>query len=89
MTAKRIIFIGRVQGVGFRYTAHRIAGRYDIAGYVRNQPDGTVEMFGQGAACNIDSCIHEIRDYFGSYVRRCNITDVPMNPQYTDFRITY
>lgn len=36
---------GRVQGVGYRYWAHHTAKRYDnIAGYVRNLPDGTVEV---------------------------------------------
>ena len=48
--AKHIIFAGRVQGVGFRFTAHNVARRYDVSGYVRNRPDGTVEMFAQGPA---------------------------------------
>ena len=38
-TAKQVIFRGRVQGVGFRYTARRIAARYDVTGFVRNLPD--------------------------------------------------
>ena len=46
--AKHIIFKGQVQGVGFRYTTHRVAGRYDVTGFVRNLPDGTVEMLVQG-----------------------------------------
>ncbi|MHC4288506.1 MAG: acylphosphatase, partial [Planctomycetota bacterium] len=41
--AKQIIFKGRVQGVGFRYTTQRAASRYELTGYVRNLPDGTVE----------------------------------------------
>ena len=50
MIAKRIIFKGTVQGVGFRFTANSIAGRYGIAGWVRNKFDGTVEMFAQDAS---------------------------------------
>jgi acylphosphatase len=34
--AKHVIFKGRVQGVGFRYTTHRAANRYDLTGYVRD-----------------------------------------------------
>ena len=35
----RIIYSGRVQGVGFRYTTCNISGRYDVSGYVKNLPD--------------------------------------------------
>ena len=47
---RRIVFSGRVQGVGFRYTAHRIAGRFAVSGFVRNLSDGTVELVVAGAA---------------------------------------
>ena len=42
MTARRIIYSGRVQGVGFRWTAKELARGYDVLGTVRNLPDGTV-----------------------------------------------
>ncbi|MEE3179555.1 MAG: acylphosphatase [Verrucomicrobiota bacterium] len=42
MIAKRVIFSGRVQGVGFRYTTREIATGFDVVGAVRNLPDGTV-----------------------------------------------
>jgi len=44
MIAKHVFYEGRVQGVGFRYTARRIAEGYDVTGWVRNLPDGRVEM---------------------------------------------
>ena len=87
--AKQIVFKGRVQGVGFRYTTHRAAGRYDLTGYVRNCPDGTVEALMQGTEANIQACLGDINDYFGGYLREINATDQPVNPQYNDFRITY
>jgi acylphosphatase len=40
---RTVRFSGMVQGVGFRYTACRIAGRYDVTGYVKNLHDGSVE----------------------------------------------
>ena len=89
MTAKHVIFIGRVQGVGFRYTAHRIANRHQLAGFVRNLPDGTVEMFAQGPARDIDGCIRDIKEYFGDYLRDTRINEIPPDPRYSDFRITY
>ncbi len=44
MTAKRIVFAGKVQGVGFRYATKEIARSYDVCGWVKNMPDGTVEL---------------------------------------------
>ena len=45
---KRLIFHGRVQGVGFRYTAKHLAGSLGLTGWVRNEYDGTVRMEVQG-----------------------------------------
>jgi acylphosphatase len=89
MVAKHIIFSGRVQGVGFRFTAHRTAGRYRLTGYVRNLPDGTVEMFAQGATQDIDYCIRDIQDSLAGHVRETRAVEVPPDPTYTDFRITF
>lgn len=87
--AKQVIFKGRVQGVGFRYTAHRIARRYDLNGYVRNLPDGSVEALLQGTQANIQACMNEIQDAFNGYIRETKATEQPANPSYYDFRITY
>jgi acylphosphatase len=45
--AKHIFYTGRVQGVGFRYTTKQLALGFDISGFVRNLPDGRVELFVQ------------------------------------------
>ena len=45
---KHIVFHGRVQGVGFRYTAKYIAQSLELTGWVRNEYDGTVTMEVQG-----------------------------------------
>ena len=89
MTARHVIFVGRVQGVGFRYTAHRIAHRHQLAGFVRNLPDGTVEMLAQGLAQDIDDCIQDIKEYFGDYLRETRIQEIPTDPKYKDFRIAF
>jgi acylphosphatase len=89
MIAKHIIFSGNVQGVGFRFTANRMAGRHQLTGYVRNLSDGTVEMLAQGKAEDIDDCIKDIKGSLRGYVRDVEIEKVPPNPKYTDFTITF
>lgn len=46
--ARRFLVRGRVQGVGFRWFVEREAVILQIAGWVRNNPDGTVEVLAQG-----------------------------------------
>lgn len=51
-SGERIVVTGWVQGVGFRWTAARLARALGITGTVRNRPDGAVEIraFGEPAA---------------------------------------
>lgn len=51
---------GRVQGVGFRYTAYYAARQVDCTGYVRNEYDGSVTMEIQGSPEAIDYVLQEI-----------------------------
>ena len=89
MVAKHIIFVGRVQGVGFRFTAHHIANRHQLTGFVRNLPDGTVEMLVQGHPQDIDDCVEDIKNAFTGYIRETRIEEISINPKYADFRITF
>jgi acylphosphatase len=88
-TAKHIIFTGRVQGVGFRFTALDIAKRYRLTGWVRNLPDGTVEMLAQGPSDDISDCIRAIQESFGGYIREAKIEETAFEPQHIDFKITF
>ncbi len=51
---RHVIFYGRVQGVGFRYTAYYSATELGLTGWVKNRMDGTVEMEVQGYVAQID-----------------------------------
>ena len=57
---KRIIFHGRVQGVGFRYTAKHLANSLGITGWVKNEWDGTVIMEVQGRETLINELLKGI-----------------------------
>ena len=88
-TAKRIIFVGRVQGVGFRFTAYNAANRYGLTGWVRNILDGSVEMLAQGPSDDIDDCLRDINNTLADYIRETKIEEIPPDPQYKDFKITF
>jgi len=48
-----ILFSGRVQGVGFRYTSKQVSDRFEVVGWVKNLPNGSVEMIVEGEASEL------------------------------------
>ena len=64
---KHIIFIGRVQGVGFRWRAQMTAESLGVSGWVRNLYDGSVEMEAEGREEAIDALVLALDQ--SSYVR--------------------
>jgi len=57
VVANRAVVRGRVQGVYFRQSCRQEARRLHLLGWVRNRPDGTVEVWAQGQANAVDSLI--------------------------------
>jgi acylphosphatase len=59
---RRIIhYSGHVQGVGFRYTARRVAAGFRVAGYVQNLPDGRVKVVAEATAAELDRFLAAVR----------------------------
>lgn len=70
MSVRRYYFEGRVQGVGFRYQTKQLAMGFDITGWVRNLPDGRVEMLVAGDDEEIDEFLEEMHDSpLGHHIR--------------------
>lgn len=53
---------GRVQGVGFRHFTRKTAGRLDLAGWVRNENDGSVRVEAEGPRSALDDLLDALRD---------------------------
>jgi len=73
----RQIYHGRVQGVGFRWTSSRIASRFPVTGYVKNLPDGTVELIAAGSQSDVNNFLSEVANTFernitSSHALECN-----------------
>jgi acylphosphatase len=86
-TAKRVIYHGRVQGVGFRYTTHRIAKQFGVTGFVRNLSDGTVELVVHGEADDVCRFLAAVGDKLEPNIRLAEETDVAVDTEFTRFQI--
>ena len=86
---KRIVFTGRVQGVGFRFSAHSIARRIGLTGQVRNMANGTVEMVAQGTPETIDQCLCDLKETYQHSIREIIVEQIESAGEYTNFKITF
>jgi len=51
----QVLFSGRVQGIGFRYTVKQMALGYEVTGWVKNLADGRVELLAEGARDELEA----------------------------------
>lgn len=79
MIAKQVIFEGRVQGVGFRYTVKQLAMGFDLIGDVKNLPDGTVELNLMGEEDEVVEFIREIveESTLSHFIKDYHSTEIP------------
>lgn len=85
---KRVCFSGRVQNVGFRLELYSLAQRLDLAGWVRNLEDGSVEAEMQGDESEIDFLIGCMRSLKRATVKRVEVTEVAINQEDEEFIIS-
>ena len=85
-----VFYGGRVQGVGFRYTAESIAHRLGLTGWVKNLPDGRVELVCEGPKEKIETLFTEIQEgSLGRYIKKVDcVWEDPTN-EYQDFRVEF
>ena len=82
-------FSGRVQGVGFRYTAQNLALQYNIGGYVRNLPDGRVELVMEGPDGEMQALIDSITQKMNGYIRNLDREVFPPTGEFNRFCIKH
>ncbi len=87
VTRLRIIFQGRVQGVGFRVRARTCAQRLPVTGWVRNEPDGTVMLEAQGSEHDLDAFLTALRKQTAGLVEREIHAHVRTEPDEHTFEI--
>ena len=86
---RQVLYSGHVQGVGFRYTAQSIARGYDVLGYVRNMPDGRVELVAEGSPDQLDSFLHALAERMGGHIHQVTSDIRPAVDEFARFEIRY
>jgi acylphosphatase len=66
---REVRYRGDVQGVGFRYTTVRVARTYDVTGFVRNEPDGSVRLIVEGRPAEIEGFLQELAESMRDNIR--------------------
>lgn len=89
--AYKIIYSGNVQGVGFRFTVLRFANAFDsITGFVKNLPDGSVEMHAEGAESEVECLLEDIvSGPHSGHIKKVSANIVPLSNHFSNFTVAY
>ncbi len=85
-----IFFSGRVQGIGFRYTAEEIALEIGLVGWVKNISDNRVELVCEGAEDQIKLLLEKIKQSFlGQHIKKIVCDWEKPTGEFKDFRVEF
>lgn len=85
-----IIVRGVVQGVGYRYFCHRHAVNLNLTGWVRNEPDGSVFVYVEGARAAVEMLIDELKvGPSSATITQVKVKWIKYTGKYNDFDITF
>jgi acylphosphatase len=82
-------FRGRVQGVGFRYTVKNLAMQYNVYGYVKNLPDGSVELVVEGPDSEMHALIEDVNRKMNPYIAKVDQIEAPATGEFDYFAIKH
>jgi acylphosphatase len=82
-------FSGHVQGVGFRYTTQDLARDFNVSGYVRNLPDGRVELVMEGPEDQMDGLLSAIQQKMEGLIRKVDTQVSPATGEFRGFSIRH
>jgi acylphosphatase len=84
-----VYYSGRVQGVGFRFTAESVANEFGVAGWVKNLHGGRVEIVAEADEEVLKKFLGEIYRYFSRYMQDVEIEWHPSTDEFKDFGIRF
>lgn len=84
---REVHYQGRVQGVGFRYQTCDVASGHAVTGYVRNLPDGRVQLVVEGEATALDAFLAAIRQRMARYIESESRRDAAATGEFRGFSV--
>jgi len=84
-----VYYLGRVQGVGFRFTVRSIAARLAVTGFVRNLADGRVQLVAEGSAAEIRRLLDGVSAEFGRHIVDAQVSYGPASGRFAGFDIRF
>lgn len=88
MIARRIVYSGHVQGVGFRYSVKQIAAEFEVSGTVKNLTDGRVELFIQGDPHEVEGMMDAVKtSHLNGFIRDDAVEEEKVRTEMAGFDI--
>ena len=85
----RVVYSGRVQGVGFRFTVLKLAEGLGVTGWVKNFPDGKVEITVEGDESKLHSFLGSVREHFENYIKGVDLSWLSATGEFSGFNIRH
>ena len=89
MQRRTYYFSGHVQGVGFRYSAQNLARNHPVTGFVRNLPDGRVEMVAEGEVQDLDALVDALKRQMEGFIQRVDVSTSNATGEFSGFTIRH
>ncbi len=80
-------FTGHVQGVGFRYSTMQLAKEFEVAGDVKNLPDGRVELRAEGQRSEVNAFVDAVAERMHGFIRKIERSPGAPTGQFSGFQI--
>ena len=85
----RVLYSGHVQGVGFRETTRQISSDHDVYGYVKNLPDGRVELVVEGQQRELQGFLDDIQQQLAQRISSHTVDETTASGEFRRFDVRY
>ena len=89
MIRRIVIYTGRVQGVGFRWTTNHLAKGFEVSGFIENRTDGTVYMVAEGNESVVEAFMNSISSRMTTNITDTMQSDGLYTGEFENFSVHY